>query len=142
MADLVDVVNAQSWELGAGDRVTLSFTASTGLWRRAIQASLIEWRLGKHSKEWFVRRCDYQPENYMAFQVEIVSNPTHLLTERNIINLIIEANPAGFALAFKESVIEFAKEVIQPAMKAAGEVLWPVAVILAVIFGMMIFRKR
>ena len=90
--------------LQTGDRLDFSFTTTGGTWRRAVQAGIIEWRLEKHQEEFFVRRVDYEHEGYLVFRIEIVGRPEHLLTERKIVNLILQANPKGFALVFKESV--------------------------------------
>ena len=126
--------------LQPGDRIKLSFAASEGKWRRATQAAIIEWRLGKHQEEFYIWSIDYLQENKLIFTVEIRAEPTHLLTEREIINLILDANPKGFVLAFEQAVKETAEKVWEKTKEPVLTATW--LLVLAVMGYLVYFRKQ
>ncbi len=128
-------------QLTRGQRIKLRFGASNGFWRRAYQASLIEWRLDAHPEEFFVRSVDYQQESQLIFVVEIRESAKKLWTEKTIANLILGYNPKGFYLIFKNATVEFVQEKVVPAAKAIGEGLEYVAILVIAVLGLMLLKE-
>lgn len=128
-------------DLKPGDRIKLNFAASDGTWRRAWQSMVIEWRLGAHPDEFVVISIDYQQEGQLVFVVEIKKSADSLLTEKRIANLILNYNPKGFLLVFKNATIEFAEQ-IKPYAKSIGAGLEYAALLIIAILGLMVLEKR
>lgn len=116
-----------------GERILFSFRASEGKWRRATQAAIIEWRLDKHPDEFYVRRVDYSGKANLDFTIEIVAEPKHLYSEKEIIDMILGYNPMGFALAFVESVKTVAAEVWEKVKEPALISAWALTAIIVLI---------
>ena len=126
-------------QLAKGERLKLFFVASDGLWRRAYQASIIEWRLEAHPEEFFVKSVDYQKKGKLIFEVEIKTSAEKLLTEKEIVNLILSYNPKGFALVFINATSEFVEEKVIPGVKAASSATLQIAVVLLIVY--LVFKS-
>ena len=103
---------------------------------------IIEWRLGSHPDEFVVISIDYQQEGQLVFVVEIKQSADSLLMEKKIANLILGYNPKGFYLVFKNATVEFVKETVAPAAKAAGEWIKYAALFIIAILGLRVIEKR
>jgi len=119
--------------LSPGSRITLSFGASDGFWRRATQAAIIEWRLEKHPEEFIVQSVNYEQKGLLVFKIRIIRSPKKMWTEKKIIDLILDYNPMGFTLIFTNAVQEFVKEKVVPAMKLTTKLIFAIALLAGVI---------
>ena len=121
-------------ELPRGTRINLYFVASDGLWRRATQAAIIEWRMEAHPEEFFVKSVDYQKKGKLIFEIEIKESSEKLWTEKKIANLILSYNPKGFTLAFINATTEFIQEEVIAGVKAAGSTSLQIAAVLVIVY--------
>ena len=132
---MIQTMAAHFGTFQAGDRILFSFCASEGKWRRAAQAAIIEWRLDRHPDEFYVRRVDYSGKVNLDFTIEVVAEPKHLYSEKEIVDMILNYNPMGFALVFVESVKSVAAEVWEKVKEPALVSAWLLtAVIVLVVF--------
>ena len=95
--------------LQKGDRIKLRFEASRIKLLRAWQIGQIEARLESHRESFILISADYWQEYEVIFTVEIVNPLTAqgtIIEEQNIVKYILAANPWGYALIFKKSVID------------------------------------
>jgi len=104
--------------LRPGERVTFRFRASDSFWIRAWQSGQIEKRFDRHPEDFYVWSIDYNQPGILVFKIQIKGDASKLYTERRIAELISQANPEGFKLAFIESAREFTEEVLKPAGRA------------------------
>lgn len=137
----MDTVGQPSRGLKKGDRVKLYFAASQGLWRRAIQAAIIEWRLNAHPDDFAILGVDEQGENELVFRVEIKASADKLLTEKKIANLILGYNPKGFALVFKNATVEFVQETLKPIAKDVAIGAGAIGLFVLLVLGLLVLKE-
>lgn len=127
-------------ELIRGTRIKLIFAASNGLWRRASQAAIIEWRMEAHPEEFFVRSVDYQKKGRLVFTIEIREGGEKLWDEKKIVRLILGYNPKGFALIFVNATTEYVEEKVIPGVIAATSRTLQIAV--ALLIAYIVFKSE
>jgi len=127
-------------QLTRGTRIKLVFAASNGLWRRAAQAAVIEWRMEAHPQEFFVRSVDYQKTSRLVFTIEIRESSEKIWTEKKIANLILGYNPKGFALIFVNATTEYIEEKVIPGVIAASSITLQIAV--ALLIAYIVFKPK